>query len=70
MRELVVMCSKCKSRVSIPMDSAPMPEGCGCCGNSFNESLRTAVAAYARFYREAKNSGATVEIVVKEEAVS
>ena len=70
MREITETCSKCKASVTIPMDTAPIPEICGCCGNAFNESLRNALGAYARFYRDAKNSGSTLEIAIKEDAVS
>ena len=65
MSELSIVCGNCSTRTTWPV-SAPVPEQCPSCHLVLDESLRNAMAAFARFRRDAGNTNTRVELLVKE----
>ena len=66
LREITVVCDNCQSRLILPTDRAPIPEQCSACNKVFEDTLRNALVAFARFYREASNSKSKIEIAIRE----
>jgi len=62
--ELSIICGNCHTRTTWPV-SAPIPEQCPACHLVLDESLRNAMAAFARFNREANNTNTKIEILVR-----
>jgi uncharacterized CHY-type Zn-finger protein len=63
--EITVVCGSCETRMVIPV-TAPIPDVCSVCNKQFDESLRTALGAFVRFYREARDSKSRVEFAIRE----
>jgi hypothetical protein len=51
---VTVTCEKCSSAIALEIETARVPEQCASCGNQYGESLKAALAALARFHREAR----------------
>jgi hypothetical protein len=50
---VAVICPECGSEVSLVVEKARIPDACPSCTRPFEECVKVALAALARFHREA-----------------
>jgi len=48
-----VICDDCQSVISLPLATVALPPGCASCGKTYSPNTANALAALARFQREA-----------------
>lgn len=51
-----VVCDECNSAISLGVATASIPASCASCGKQYDQNTTTALAALARFHREAKTA--------------
>ena len=54
--EITIVCDGCGTAVVVQIVTANFPKGCPSCGKAYTEETDTALAALARFHREAEKA--------------
>lgn len=63
--EIVVICGKCKTEITLPVEAKP-PEGCPSCQELFDGRVDASISAFSRMHREGRASSSKILFRLKE----